>query len=307
VPLDHFVSQVHLKNFYSPALAGQKLMHAIRKRDCKRFQCRAKDVCRIENGSTNDFLLNNRVIEDFLNFIEPSYNKSVEKFRSGKIDADSIFVVAGFISYVASCSPTAMRIHSEPLGQIVETTANFLDKKGVFPPSPPALGGRTLSDLLRDGTIEVLVDGKYPQSFGITTILERTTKFGNFDWDILLNGGANSPLFTSDFPVAIERSDDPRILNRIVPLALDLAVRIKPSLDQDREKGNMSFPYFRSRRHELSHAQNRAINKLIVRCAEELESFTQLSTCSISPMLKREAPKLLTPHNGVLSHAGMAP
>ena len=35
--LDHYVSQVHLKNFYSPALDG--LMYATRKSDLKTFQC----------------------------------------------------------------------------------------------------------------------------------------------------------------------------------------------------------------------------------------------------------------------------
>jgi hypothetical protein len=53
--LDHYVSQVHLKNFYSPALNG--MMYAIRKSDLKRFQTRSKNVCRIEEGSTNAYLM----------------------------------------------------------------------------------------------------------------------------------------------------------------------------------------------------------------------------------------------------------
>jgi hypothetical protein len=50
--LDHYVSQVHLKNFYSPAMNG--LMYAIRKSDLKRFPTKSQDVCRIEEGSTNE-------------------------------------------------------------------------------------------------------------------------------------------------------------------------------------------------------------------------------------------------------------
>jgi hypothetical protein len=38
--LDHYVSQVHLKNFYSPALDG--LMYAIRKSDLKRFPTKSR-------------------------------------------------------------------------------------------------------------------------------------------------------------------------------------------------------------------------------------------------------------------------
>ena len=54
MPLDHYVSQVHLKNFYSPVLDG--LMYGIRKSDLKCFRTKSQDVCRIEDGSTNAYL-----------------------------------------------------------------------------------------------------------------------------------------------------------------------------------------------------------------------------------------------------------
>jgi hypothetical protein len=64
VPLDHFVSQVHLRNFYSPALGDR--MYALRKSDLKAFTCRSEDVCRIEEGSTNVYVKEARIIEDVL-------------------------------------------------------------------------------------------------------------------------------------------------------------------------------------------------------------------------------------------------
>ena len=60
MPLDHYVSQVHLKNFNSPALD-----------DLKRFRTKSQDVCRIEDGSTNAYLKENRAIEEFLKDVEP--------------------------------------------------------------------------------------------------------------------------------------------------------------------------------------------------------------------------------------------
>jgi hypothetical protein len=65
MPFDHYVSQVHLKNFNSPALDGE--LFAIRKSDLKRFQPRSRDICRIEDGSTNPYLTESQAIEDFLN------------------------------------------------------------------------------------------------------------------------------------------------------------------------------------------------------------------------------------------------
>jgi hypothetical protein len=70
--LDHYVSQVYLKNFYSPALDG--LMYALRKSDLKRFPTKSQDVCRIEEGSTNAYLTKDRAIEEFLKEVEPRYN-----------------------------------------------------------------------------------------------------------------------------------------------------------------------------------------------------------------------------------------
>src|ERR1035441_5241978 len=68
MPLDHYVSQVHLKQFFSLALGSR--LYATKKSDLKSFQCHSKDVCRIEDGSTNAYLINDRAIEEFLRGIE---------------------------------------------------------------------------------------------------------------------------------------------------------------------------------------------------------------------------------------------
>src|SRR6202022_1896603 len=99
--LDHYVSQVHLKNFYSPALDG--LMYAIRKSDLKRFPTKSQDVCRIEEGSTNAYLSKDRAIEEFLKDVEPRYNASLAKLRENKMDQEAIASLAGFAADVVTC------------------------------------------------------------------------------------------------------------------------------------------------------------------------------------------------------------
>jgi len=79
------------------------------------------------NGSTNAYLLEDRIIEDFLKDIAPRYNESVFALRRGEINQPTIYVVAGFAAYVATCSPAAMRIHSAPFRQAVEATSKILD------------------------------------------------------------------------------------------------------------------------------------------------------------------------------------
>jgi hypothetical protein len=211
--LDHYVSQVHLKNFYSPALDG--LMYAIRKSDLKRFPTKSQDVCRIEEGLTKD-----RAIEEFLKEVEPRYNAALAKLRENKMDQEAIASLAGF----------SMRLHSGPLKAQLEASAAILDKQGVIPKAPEVLGEQSITELLTDGTVKFTVDPKYPQAIGIANILHHTSVFGNSPWEILHNDEEESPFFTSDYPAAIETFDINTPINRIVPFAPDIAVRIKPDI-----------------------------------------------------------------------------
>lgn len=271
MPLDHYVSQVYLRNFYSPKLGN--LMYAIRKNDLKSFTPDAQSVCRIENGNTNAYLRDDRAIEEFLKGIEPKYNAALSRLSADNIDPECIYVIAGFVAYVLVCSPAGMRIHSELLKGPVAETTRILDSKGSLPTPPPALGGESLTELLQAGEVCINIDPKYPQAIGIASILSHTIRFGNFMWDILINPLNDSPLFTIDFPVAIEKTSDPRILNRIVPLAPNLAVRIQPDLSFDSKRTDFSFSGFQHTARRLSRPEVISINRLIVRCAETTVFF----------------------------------
>jgi hypothetical protein len=113
-------------------------MYALRKSDLKAFTCRSEDVCRIEEGSTNTYVRESRIIEDVLTEIEPHYNASVEKLRTETIDHRTVFAIGGFISYVQTCSPAGMRIFSEPLRKQLEAIAEVADANGALP-IPPLL------------------------------------------------------------------------------------------------------------------------------------------------------------------------
>ena len=105
---------------------------------------------------------------------------------------------------------------------------------------------------------------------GIAGILEFVGRLGNATWEILINDApSSSPFFTSDFPIAIEATRDPRVINRIVPLTPFLALRIVPNLETHR-KDDLSFPLFRSVTRPPSESEIRDVNASIVRCAEQL-------------------------------------
>lgn len=280
---------------------GGKKMYAFQKRNLNKHPCGSEDVCRIEDGSTNEYLKENRVIEDFLKFVEPNYNSAIEKLRSNRIDGDSIFVISGFISYIMACAPAAMRLNGEPLRKMVEAEAAILDRQGGLPPPPKVLGGNTISELLAQGKIVVDVDEKYPQALAVAGILGRVSQFGNFHWDIIINDEHGSPFFTSDFPITIEQSSDPRVLNRIVPLAPDLAIRIRPSLARSRDDIDLSFPHFRCRTLRPSHSGIRYINDLIVKCAENFVFYRD--DCDwVEPFISKRSQFWIETHSQNIPH-----
>src|SRR5215216_2327853 len=244
MPLDHYVSQVHLRNFYSPALGG--MMYAIRKSDLKRFRTKSQDICRIEDNSTNAYLREDRAVEAFLENVEPRYHASLAKIRENKIDRECIHAIAGFAAYIVTCSPAAMRIHSGPLKATLNSTAKILDAQGAIAKAPDALAEKSITELLADGMVKFTVDPKYPQAIGISNILHHTSVFGNSPWEILHNGEADSPFFTSDYPAAIEAVDLNTPINRVVPLAPDLAIRIRPDIRLSGTKPDLAFPGFKA-------------------------------------------------------------
>jgi hypothetical protein len=262
MPLDHYISQVHLKKFYSPAL--RDCLYAIRKSDLKSFPAHSRDVCRTIDGSTNAYLKQDRVIEEFLKTIEPKYDAALEKLAGGAIDYECVYTIAGFIAYIICCSPAGMRIKSGHLKSLVETEAKVLQARGRFPNPPEEFEGANLVERL-----QVNVDHKFPQAIGISAIPRLTAIFGNFRWEILINDFDHSPFFTSDFPVPVEETKDWRIVNRVVPLSPNLAVRIRPDSTVDTERPDFTFAGFDWRRKKIGREEAVKINQLVVRCAED--------------------------------------
>ena len=264
--LDHYVSQVHLRKFYSPAL-GSKL-HAIRKHDLFESTYSAKEICRIEAGNTNPYLQDPRAVEEFLKSVEPQYNNALETLEKGIPNPDTIFTIAGFVAYVSTCTPGAMRVDSGPLRDITRVTGEMLDSKGLLPKPLPVLNARNFSDLITSGKAEIEIDPKYPQSFSISGIKSRVAAFGNFKWEVIINKFADSPFFTSDSPIVLQGTKDFTVFNRLVPLSPQLAVRICPTRAIDKREFALDFKHFGWRRISPSRTEIVAINKSIVRSAE---------------------------------------
>lgn len=190
-----------------------------------------------------------------------------------KPNNEAVYVIAGFLSYLLTCTPAAMRMNANLVEEHIEAIAKAADAKGVFKPPPGELAGESLTELLDNEGIKVEVNRKVPQAVGIASILSHVASFGNCSWEILINDNKDCPFFTSDFPVANEQSDDPAILNRILPLTPTLAVRIKPDIKHnDAEFGFKHFSYVK--RH-ISRQEAIEINRSLVRSAEDTVFYSE--------------------------------
>ena len=82
-----------------------------------------------------------------------------------------------------------------------------------MPNAPEELGGKTLSELLADGTVVLNIDGKYPQAIGIGNVMRHANNFGNCHWDILINSVAcrrSSPSTKRFIPTSADRHHNTR-------------------------------------------------------------------------------------------------
>lgn len=265
--LDHYVSQVHLRQFGCAEIDGR--LYVINKRDLRSFQASARNLCRTEQGNTNPYLYNPRAVEKFLKDVEPNYGAALDALRQDRIRPQDVFVLAAFAAYVDCCSPGGMRIHSVPLASSVHSTALLLDKNGEIDRAPASLGGKSLSELLNDGTVKITIDQKYPQAIGVTNLIDRISIFGNSSWDVLINKTMDKPFLTSDFPVTVKQYA-PMQIHRCVPLAPDIAIRMYPNPNLSRSAPDLNFPSFSYRRLETSEDDIAETNAEIAQCAESL-------------------------------------
>lgn len=269
--LDHYVSQVHLKNFYDISLGDR--MHAIKKVTGAYFKCNAYSQCRIDDHSTTTYLKEPRAIEDFLKNIEPKYNTATEKLYCGKIDQECIHTIVGFIAFISCCTPASIRLAKFAFHTLSSLQLKTLEKLDLLPKVLEIFGDVKLTQLLDDNLVKINIDGKYPQAVGISTIYERMSVWGNSRWEIIINNYDDSPFFTSDNPLVIEHIYE-GAFNRIIPLTPMLAVRLCYVAPTIQMPYNSNYDDFTCSRYEASRNEILNINKLIVQCAEDIVYFS---------------------------------
>lgn len=275
---DHYVSQTHLRGWLPQ---GDERLYAIRKSDLGTFRPGTHSVCSATDGNTNDYLDEPRAIEQIVKPFEDGYAAAVERVASvadkfERVHLEAVEILAGWIAYVETSAPAAMRLGKEHLEPALEEMMAFAEAAGDFrdlPPPPPELGVNSLSELLSSGRLRVSVDRKYPQAMAIKGWSDRVRMYSNCGWQFMHNSHADSPFFTSDYPIVMEPAGGRQaahLFHKVVPLSPTLAVRIVPWWAPEAERRGPAFSKFRWQTRDLGRGKVNWINTMIVRAAENI-------------------------------------
>lgn len=263
---DHFVSQVHLKQFIDPN--DGRRTNAVRKSDLKVFSPRPKDVCAVENGNSNPYLVEERLIERLLAEIEPAYEPNLQKIRNGCVDGRVREVFGGFAAAVMISAPTFRRLARPAITRALIEHAKRLHEAEPFPPFPISgnskYDGKSLPELIESGLIKFNVDMQMPQAMVAAKLGNLVNIFTNCDWEILQLSGEGR-LLTSDFPFALLDSVHRDRCSRFMPLSVDLGIVFHNALSGRSEKFGGIQKFEVSSKSKVAY-----LNRSIVKSAEDV-------------------------------------
>lgn len=277
--LDHYVSQVHLKQFLRQS--DKKLLHAARKSDLSQFTPRPKDVCRVEDGSTNEYLVENRAVEEFLKEIEPAYEPCLARVADGDLDWNARQVFSGFLAYIQTYTPAALRMFDPMIRAMLERTTKILEEKGdlepIDVPELPDWHGKTLSQLTEEGKVNLNIDLRMPQAMATTQLSKISHALASSDVSVLRPIG-RARFLTSDFPSVILAHHQNKFAQRFLPISPKLGLVFHThTSNESRENVNNRFI-------EIGARKTQKINEEIMKAAEDLVFSTHRYPWLLSEM-----------------------
>jgi hypothetical protein len=263
--LDHYVSRVHLKQFLRHS--DKKLLLATRKSDLHEFTPLPRDVCRLEDGSTNEFLTDNRAVEDFLKDIEPAYDPCLAKIKDGEFDWQSRQVFGGFVAYIQTYTPAAIRMFDPMVRALLKSTMKHLEDLGELEPFDcpdiPDWHGKSVSQLTTEGKVNLDINLKMPQAMATTQLLRIRDSLASCDVTILRPRG-NGRFLTSDFPSIILGHHQNKFAQRFLPISPKLGIVFHTQTSVE-ERDDVDYRFV-----DIGEKRVQAINDEIIRAAENL-------------------------------------
>lgn len=267
---DHYVSQTYLNAFTNESSLlvpyyknGRVIIGNFKS---------TKSVCCEQDGDVNSFFKDSRIIDEFLSLFENHWATHIHALGNMKGDQDTKYGIAGYISFLKSCNPTAKRLGQDLVTNsmqphIDKIMAESVNDQGLSP---------IARKLYEEGQIKFSVDSDYPHALAITNLVNLTHRIYCSDWLILFNN-TNTPFITSDNPAIFYYQKTLSCFGHtFVPLTPKLGILISPNPFfqlEDMQEYVLETDKF----SEVKEVFVQELNELIVKSAEKIVIHSERS------------------------------
>lgn len=270
MPKDHYVSQTYLSSFSNKD--GFLIPYYKSGFTTIGKPKSTSSVCFEIDGDVNTQFSDPRIVDEYLKLFENNWASHVAALTNIEGNLDTKYGIAGYISFLQRCTPTAKRLAQNYLTHGIQPLIEEIIKRGTSDP--------TLEPDIRDTFrnhqdikhIDVAVTREHAHAIAITTLVDATNHLFCSNWLVLFNN-TGTPFITSDNPVVLYYGDNHN--NRaktFIPLSPKLGVLITPypsntpPTKKDMEEFNHKNDLNRDIKEEYVHV----FNELIVRSAENI-------------------------------------
>lgn len=226
------------------------------------------------------------LLGDFRKIFEPQWNTAIENIAAGNISANDKFVLAAYMSHMMVCTLGWRRIAETMCAQQAAGYFSFskrMNEKHGLKDELLAEG----VEMMERGALKLEANAEYIKALITRQLLTYACLTYNLDW-VLIENDTELPFLTSDNPVALDYSGKPGApVTRMLPITPKLCVSLTydpvraDRLDiRDVPRIMHSPPQGMVTRAKAKTAGVRALNRLIVQCAENLVFASQANTGS---------------------------
>lgn len=274
MPKDHYVSQTYLRNFTNKE--GLLIPYYKGKRVVVGKAASPASVCYRDNGNTNTYFSDERVVEGYIDQLEKNWNSNLDKLFRGDVDSTCRSEISAYLAYLRTNTPTAIRQSQERLAGLTGDFAKYLASTGKLTSDEFSEEvNKEGIDAILNGKFKIEVEPEYAHAKNIGILNSLPMAFFAADWFVLKNPW--SDFLTSDNPLCINYlKNNPNKPYFFVPLTPknglviipDKNFRVNGEKDQEVYSGRLQY------RVAKFHYRRR-LNKNLVRHAEERCFFSQ--------------------------------
>jgi hypothetical protein len=221
---DHYVARTYLRHFSLEGKDG--FVNVIRKENLDRLETiPIGTICYEQNGSDNHYFPEKpRVVEDYLKLYEPRWSDCIQKISDGTYTNETKSLMAGYLAYLRTCTPTAVRLGCENYADFVQHVYDKLEAKEYS--NPNSKYRDVIETIRKHGGTKIEVDNKYPMAIGITNLIRIQSVISRSPW-IVFKNETSVPFVTSDNPVCLQYHES-GFADFYCPLTPWLAIVIHP-------------------------------------------------------------------------------